>query len=90
MSELEWDEEKRPANLLKHGLDFADARHLDWDAATFVDDRRFNYPEPRFWAFGTWNKRLYMVAFCVRGNKVRMISFRKANPKEVRRYGTKN
>lgn len=63
MLELEWDQDKRRANIQKHGLDFADARHLDWDNAT------------------------YLVAFCRRGAKVRIISFRKTNRKEVKRYG---
>lgn len=48
---------------------------------------RFRYPEPRFWAFALWKHRLYLVAFCRRGAKVRIISFRKANRKEVKRYG---
>jgi len=87
MLELEWDEDKRRANLQKHGLDFADAKHLNWDNATYIEDTRFPYPEPRFWAFALWRRRLHLVAFCRRGAKVRIISFRKANGKEVRRYG---
>jgi uncharacterized DUF497 family protein len=87
MLELEWDEVKRRANLRKHGLDFADAARLDWDQAAVVADDRFPYPEPRFWAFVFGQGRLYFVAFCRRGPKLRMISFRKANKKEVRRYG---
>ncbi len=84
MLELEWDEAKRQSNLEKHGLDFADARHLDWDEATYLEDRRLSYPEPRYWAFARWNRRLYLVAFCVRENKVRIISFRKANDREIK------
>jgi uncharacterized DUF497 family protein len=90
MLELEWNEEKRRGNIRKHGLDFDDVRKLDWDNATYIEDKRFSYPEPRFWAFAMWNGRLHMVAFCKRETKVRIISFRKANPREVRRYGTKN
>jgi uncharacterized DUF497 family protein len=26
----EWDENKRAANLAKHGVDFIDAEHFDW------------------------------------------------------------
>jgi len=51
MLELEWNEEKRRGNIRKHGLDFDDARKLDWDNATYIEDKRFSYPEPRFWAF---------------------------------------
>jgi hypothetical protein len=65
----------------------ADVPELDWDNATVLEDRRFPYPEPRFWAFAMWDGRLHMVAFCLRGKKVRIISFRKANAKEVKRHG---
>ncbi|HKU55228.1 MAG TPA: BrnT family toxin [Rhizomicrobium sp.] len=87
MLELEWDEEKRRANIQKHGLDFADAKHLDWDTATYIEDTRFPYPEPRYWAFAPWKRRLHLVAFCRRGARLRIISFRKANAREVNRYG---
>jgi uncharacterized DUF497 family protein len=87
MLELEWDEEKRRANIRKHGLDFADVKHLDWDDATYIEDTRYPYPEPRFWAFALWKHRLHLVAFCRRGAKVRIISFRKASRKEVKRHG---
>jgi uncharacterized DUF497 family protein len=82
-----WSELKRRQNLAKHGLDFADAAHLDWETATLLEDRRRNYGEHRYWAFGMLNGRLHMVAFTLRGGNVRIISFRKANRKEVARYG---
>jgi uncharacterized DUF497 family protein len=52
-----------------------------------IEDTRFPYPEPRYWAFALWKHRLHLVAFRRRGPKVRIISFRKANRKEVERYG---
>jgi uncharacterized DUF497 family protein len=83
-----WDEKKRQKNIAKHGLDFADIAFMDWAAATILDDARTDYGERRYWAFMTWNARLHLVAFAVRGEAVRVISFRRANRKEVRRYGT--
>lgn len=39
--EFEWDEAKRQSNLRKHGLDFAEVDHFDWDdPVTYVDDRK--------------------------------------------------
>jgi hypothetical protein len=87
MMELEWDEAKRRANIAKHGLDFADASSLDWDDAMVLQDERRPYPEPRFWAFAMLGARLHVVTFCTRGARIRIISFRKANSREVRRYG---
>jgi uncharacterized DUF497 family protein len=62
---------------------------LEWDDATVIEDTRFPYPEPRYWAFARMNGRLHMVAFCIRSDKVRIISFRKANDRETKRYGKK-
>jgi len=85
--DFEWDEAKRAANLAKHGLDFADVPLLDWTNAKVLPDQRFTYSEPRFWAFGLLNGRLHLVAFVVRAKSYRVISFRKANRKEVKRHG---
>ena len=87
--ELEWDEAKRLANVQKHGLDFAEVSSLDWDNATFLEDARRKYSEPRFWAFAMKGPWLHVVTFCLRGAKVRVISFRKANDREVKRHGPK-
>ncbi len=85
--EFVWDDEKRRRNLAKHGLDFTDVARIDWESATILEDIRANYGELRYWAFATWNARLHLVAFALRGEKVRIISFRRASRKEVRRYG---
>jgi uncharacterized DUF497 family protein len=83
---FEWDEDKRAANITKHGLDFADVPHLGWETATILPDERFAYGERRFWAFAKLNGRLHMVAFTRRKTAFRIISFRKASTREVRRY----
>jgi len=85
--EFDWSEDKRRKNLAKHGLDFADVALVDWPTATMLEDRRADYGEPRYWAFGLLNGRLHLVAFTVRGAKIRIISFRKANRREAERYG---
>jgi hypothetical protein len=85
--EIEWDEAKRLANIAKHGADFADVPFMDWDHATILEDVRFDYPEPRFWAFGMLRGRLHLAAYCVRADNIRVISFRKANAREIKRYG---
>jgi uncharacterized DUF497 family protein len=62
---------------------------MDWDHATILEDTRFDYPEPRFWAFGALRGRLHLAAYCLRGRKIRVIGFRKANAREVKRYARK-
>lgn len=85
--EFDWDERKRAANLAKHGLDFADVAFFAWETARVLVDDRHDYGEVRYRAMGLFNGRLHFVAFTIRGDKIRLISFRKANEKEVKRYG---
>ena len=81
---LEWDETKRQATLDARGVDFADATELDWDAALTAADGR--HSEARFVTIGPIRGRLHVMAWCWRGTKMRVISLRKANEREVRRY----
>jgi uncharacterized DUF497 family protein len=83
---FEWDEAKRRANLAKHGLDFADVEEFDWDDPVTYPDIRKNYDEERFMALAEIRGRVHSVTFTIRPRAVRIISFRKANRKEVRRY----
>lgn len=86
MPQFAWDEAKRRANLAKHGLDFAELADLDWDAATIVEDTRRDYGERRYWAFVTVDGRLRIAAFARREDVVRVISYRRANTKEINRH----
>ena len=51
-----------------------------------LEDRRRDYGEERFAAFGKVEGRIYTVAFTWRGDSCRVISMRKANAREARRY----
>ena len=83
---FEWDEAKRRTNQAKHGLDFADLEKFDWsDPVTCADDRK-DYGELRLIALADFAGALHAVVFTRRGANVRIISFRRANRKEVKRY----
>jgi uncharacterized protein len=86
MTEFEWDEAKRRANLAKHGVDFADAEEFDWTKAIIRLDDRYDYGETRYRAWAPIRGRVYSIAFVQRGGRVRVLSFRKANRTEERRY----
>ena len=45
-----------------------------------------DYGEDRYRLLGTVDGRVYVVVYTVRGSAVRIISARKANPKEVADY----
>ena len=50
--EYEWDEGKREANRIKHGVDFLDVVGFDWEGAALAEDRRSDYGEQRRVALG--------------------------------------
>jgi len=83
---FEFNPDKDAANLAKHGVSLALARELDWEAALVWLDDRFEYGELRIIALAPRSRVLYYVAFVNRGEVRRIISLRRANRREVRRY----
>lgn len=84
--EFEWDPRKARANLNKHGVDFADAAMVLYDefALTVAED---DPQEERFVTMGRDAlDRILVLAYTWRGQRVRVISARKATPTERRKY----
>ncbi len=84
---FEWDEKKREANLAKHGVDFPTAAKALRNRAMVERDVRKEYGEPRWLGYGEFDGRLYVVVFTVRGDRIRIISARKANAREAKKHG---
>jgi uncharacterized DUF497 family protein len=82
----EWDEAKRAANVKAHGIDFTAIYVFDWETAVVDIDDRENYGELRESAIGFVGDILHVVIFTQREDRVRIISLRKANRQDVRRY----
>jgi uncharacterized DUF497 family protein len=73
-------------NELNRGLSFEAAADFDFETAMVaVDDRRV-YGETRHIALGHLGARLHVWCFTEVDDGIRVISFRKANSREVRRY----
>jgi hypothetical protein len=83
---VEFDPQKSERNASERGLPFEQAADFDWENAAYAEDSRFEYPERRFVALGYLDDRLHVVCFTPIYGGVRIISFRKANDREVRRY----
>jgi uncharacterized DUF497 family protein len=81
-----FDPAKAASNKALHGVDFADARDFDWETALVVEDVRRDYGEKRYVALGMIGERVHVMVFSPRGGAVRLISLRKANKREVKRY----
>jgi uncharacterized DUF497 family protein len=86
-AQLIWDEDKRKANLVKHGLDFADAGDV-LDSSYRFDVAAIRGGEVRMQSFAYVFKRLraLLLVHTEREGDVRIISFRPANQKESEVY----
>ncbi len=83
---FEWDAPKNAANIVKHGIDFADAcRIFEGPVLERIDDRR-DYGETRFAAVGVVDGRVLYVVYTTRGPSRRVISARRANGHEREAY----
>jgi uncharacterized DUF497 family protein len=83
--DVEFDPAKDAANRRQLGISWADSAGMDFDTAIYAPD----YGEERIQALGSIGGRLHMLAFTMRGNVLRAISLRKANPREVKRHDKK-
>lgn len=88
----EWDEDKARINLRKHLVGFQEG------ATVFNDPLVATQPDPdhsrdekRYVAIGrSVRGRILVVVFTERGDKLRLISCRKATPRERRAYEEDN
>lgn len=84
---IAFDPAKNTKNLAERGLSFERAVDFDFETATFeIDDRR-EYGEIRRIAAGYLDGRLHILCFVFIPGGIRVISFRKANTREARKYG---
>ena len=84
--EITYDLEKSAKNVLERDLPFSEVAHINWHTATFREDQRKNYPEQRFVAVGYLEDRLHVLCFSETNLGIRVISLRKANQTEEKRY----
>jgi uncharacterized DUF497 family protein len=82
-----YDPNKDKANRAKHGVSLALAEVLFAGPHVSITDDRFEYGEVREVAFGLINDRLFVCVYEDREAERRVISLRKANRREVNRYG---
>jgi uncharacterized DUF497 family protein len=84
--EIEYDAEKRALTLEMRGLDFEDAAHVFAGATIDVEDDRKDYGELRWLTFGMLNDRLVALVWTPRDDARHVISMRKANDREKKKY----
>ncbi|MFV9507422.1 MAG: BrnT family toxin [Oscillochloridaceae bacterium umkhey_bin13] len=84
---FEWDDAKNERNIQHHKLDFADATNV-FEGPLLTDrDDRLAYGEDRWVSIGFMNPLVIVVVWTERnGDTIRIISARKANKHERKRY----
>ncbi len=84
--EFEWDERKRKSNLKKHEVDFADAAIVFAGSVVSALDEREDYGEERWFTLGLLEDVVIVIAHTNRGDRIRIISMRKAERYESETY----
>jgi uncharacterized DUF497 family protein len=89
---FEWDASKAAENSKKHGVSFDEAITVFGDALNLLmPDPDHSVGEKRYLLLGTSHRhRLLVVAFAERPPRTRLISARRANPRERRKYEEKD
>lgn len=91
MIRFDWDDTKNRVNTRKHGVSFEEAQSVFFDeAALEFPDPDHSADEDRFLMLGrSYLLRILVVCHCYRVSEsvIRIISARKATPKERLTYG---
>lgn len=82
--DISYDPAKNQKNIRERGLDFD--RAADFDFTTAEINPVLRNDEFRYLAKGLLGGRLHVLCFKVVEGGIRVISFRKANKREVRQY----
>jgi len=83
---IEFDPAKSAKNERDRGLPFAVALRLFDKPRLEWEDKRKNYGEERINTLGDIEGRIFFATFTRRGEAIRIISFRKANTREAKRF----
>ncbi|WP_428086495.1 BrnT family toxin [Candidatus Thioglobus sp.] len=83
---IEFDTIKNKKNIQGRGIDFNIAIDFDLSTSVIIKDERHDYGEKRFAATGYIETSLFVMVFTIREVNVRIISLRRANKRERRKY----
>lgn len=83
--DFEFDATKSRANQLKHGIDFNKAQEL-WNDYNYIELPARTQGEPRWLVIGRISGVHYSAVITYRGDRIRLISVRRARREEVEVY----
>ena len=85
---ITYNRHKHEKALVERGLDFRRAREVFDGAHLTREDDRIDYGELRFITVGWLAARLVVLVWTPRGRARRVISMRKANEREVKKFAS--
>jgi len=83
--QFEFDTKKSNGNKMKHGINFSEAQAL-WDDPDLIEVPVETSDEPRFLVVGRIAGKHWSGIITYRGEKIRIISVRRARKEEVSIY----
>ena len=82
---FEYDVKKSEINNKKHGIDFEEAKKL-WGDPNLIEIPAKTIDEPRCLIIGKIGEKHWSAIITYRGEKIRIISVRRARKEEVKIY----
>jgi uncharacterized DUF497 family protein len=83
---ISYDPAKNERNIRFRELSFESAAAFDFESALYAVDDRRDYGETRHIAVEMLGNRLHVLCSAETVDGIRVISFRKANAREMKRY----
>jgi len=83
--DFEFDANKSNSNKVKHGMDFTEAQAL-WSDPDLIEIPARTSDEPRFLVIGRIAGKHWSAVITYRADRIRIISVRRAGPKEIDIY----
>jgi len=82
---FEYDDKKSEINKRKHGLDFIEAQEL-WKDPDIIQIKANSDTESHYLVIGNIGNKIWSAVITYRGEKIRIISVRRARNSEVTIY----
>jgi len=88
LSHFSYDPAKSEKNMALRGLSFELVSEFEWETSLIAEDIRHDYAEKRYQALGFIGMKLYVLVFTLRAELIHVISLRRANQRERKKYVT--
>lgn len=89
MLSFEFDSDKSTSNLVKHGIDFDEAKAL-WNDPDLIEIPARTDDEPRYLLVGRMHRKHWAAIITYRSDRIRLISVRRARNEEIVLYEGQN